>query len=55
MLRESRKEITMPPEPVKGSCLCGSVSFEFKPPSGAKQVEMVATNELGDPTTGGKP
>jgi hypothetical protein len=29
--------------------------FDFKPPSGAKQVEMVATNELGDPTTGGQP
>ena len=22
----------MPPEPVKGSCLCAAVSFEFKAP-----------------------
>ncbi|HET9403841.1 MAG TPA: GFA family protein [Burkholderiales bacterium] len=25
----------MPQEPVKGSCLCGSVSFDFKPPFSA--------------------
>src|SRR3970040_992222 len=26
------KGVTMPLEPVRGSCLCGSVRFEIKPP-----------------------